>query len=123
MDKILFFIQMENLAGLLLYIRCSNWLYKNFNKGTPGEPYNIGNSKPEISMKKLANLMMEVAKKKYNYSGKLVVKKNKDKNYLVDNPNRRCPDISKAKKELNFNPKINLLVGINKTLEWYKNNQ
>ena len=49
-------------------------------------------------MKKLANLMMEVAKKKYNYSGKLVVKKNKDKNYLVDNPNRRCPDISKAKK-------------------------
>ena len=74
-------------------------------------------------MKKLANLMMEVAKKKYNYSGKLVVKKNKDKNYLVDNPNRRCPDISKAKKELNFNPKINLLVGINKTLEWYKNNQ
>ena len=67
--------------------------------------------------------MMEVAKKKYNYSGKLVVKKNKDKNYLVDNPNKRCPDISKAKKELNFNPKINLLVGINKTLEWYKNNQ
>ena len=96
---------------------------KTLIKGTPGEPYNIGNSKPEISMKKLANLMMEVAKKKYNYSGKLVVKKNKDKNYLVDNPNRRCPDISKAKKELNFNPKINLLVGINKTLEWYKNNQ
>ena len=96
---------------------------KTLIKGTPGEPYNIGNSKPEISMKKLANLMIEVAKNKYNYSGKLVVKKNKDKNYLVDNPNRRCPDLSKAKKELNFNPKINLLLGINKTLEWYKNNQ
>ena len=64
-------------------------------------------------MKKLADLMIEVAKKKYNYSGKLVVKKNKDKNYLVDNPNRRCPDLSKAKKELNFNPK-------NKFISWNK---
>ncbi len=74
-------------------------------------------------MKELAILMIKVANKKYNYRGKLVIRQSKDKNYLVDNPNRRCPDLSKSKKELNFNPKINLLIGINKTLEWYKKNQ
>ena len=92
-------------------------------KGKAGESYNIGNNKPEISMKELAILMIKVANKKYNYRGKLVIRQSKDKNYLVDNPNRRCPDLSKSRKELNFNPKINLLIGINKTLEWYKKNQ
>jgi UDP-glucuronate decarboxylase len=96
---------------------------KTLIKGKPGEVYNIGNNNPEISIKELANLMIKVANKKYNYKGKLVIKKNKDKNYLVDNPNRRCPDLSKSRKELNFYPKINLLIGINKTLEWYNKNQ
>ena len=91
--------------------------------GKSGGSYNIGNNKPEISIKKLANLMIKIAYKKYNYNGKLVIKKSKDKNYLVDNPNRRCPDLSKSNKQLNFYPKIDLKEGIIKTLNWYQNNK
>tara|TARA_B100001250_G_scaffold149451_1_gene128050 strand:+ start:48603 stop:49619 length:1017 start_codon:yes stop_codon:yes gene_type:complete len=34
---------------------------------------------------------------------------------------RRCPDISKAKRELGYKPKIKLDDGLKNTLEWYKN--
>ena len=32
---------------------------------------------------------------------------------------RRCPDISKAKKDLNYIPKISWENGLRKTVEWY----
>ncbi|MDR2907027.1 MAG: NAD-dependent epimerase/dehydratase family protein [Bacteroidales bacterium] len=34
---------------------------------------------------------------------------------------RRCPDISKAKKELKYNPKVGLIEGLEKTVAWYRN--
>ena len=34
---------------------------------------------------------------------------------------RRCPDISKAQKDLGYNPKISWKNGVNKTIEWYRN--
>ena len=33
---------------------------------------------------------------------------------------RRCPDLSKSKKILNYYPKIDWKYGLIKTLEWYK---
>ena len=45
-----------------------------------------------------------------------------EKNYLKDNPNRRCPSISKARNEIGFDPKIELNDGIERTLKWYKYN-
>ncbi len=39
-----------------------------------------------------------------------------------DDPHVRCPDISKAKKELGWEPKVSLKDGINKTIEWFKEN-
>jgi len=38
----------------------------------------------------------------------------------IDDPKRRCPDISKAKKELNWIPEISLEEGLKKTIDWYK---
>ena len=32
---------------------------------------------------------------------------------------RRCPDISKAKKELSFDPKVGWKEGVSKTIKWY----
>ena len=32
---------------------------------------------------------------------------------------RRCPDISKAKKELGYEPKISWKTGLQDTLKWY----
>jgi nucleoside-diphosphate-sugar epimerase len=34
---------------------------------------------------------------------------------------RRCPDITKAKSEFNYTPKISLTDGIKETVTWYKN--
>jgi nucleoside-diphosphate-sugar epimerase len=33
---------------------------------------------------------------------------------------RRCPDISKAKRVLGYNPQIDWKVGLASTVEWYK---
>ena len=46
--------------------------------------------------------------------------KSKDKNYLTDSPNRRCPDISKARRDLGFNPQIGLDKGLSNILTWYR---
>ena len=45
----------------------------------------------------------------------------KDSEYLVDNPNRRCPNITKARKSLGFNPKINPHEGVKRYLLFLKN--
>lgn len=89
-------------------------------KGRRGEAYNIGIEKPEISMIDLAEKMKNIAKKQFNYSGKIIKKKSKDQEYLTDSPNRRCPQITKAKKELGYDPQITLDEGLTKTLIWYK---
>lgn len=38
----------------------------------------------------------------------------------VDDPKRRCPDISRAKKELAWEPKVDLSEGLSRTLEYFK---
>jgi nucleoside-diphosphate-sugar epimerase len=38
----------------------------------------------------------------------------------VDDPQRRCPDISKAKKLLGWEPQVNLKEGLQRTITWYK---
>jgi nucleoside-diphosphate-sugar epimerase len=78
--------------------------------------------KPEISILDLAERTIEVSRKLFNYRGNLIMKSSDDKNYLTDNPNRRCPTIDKAIKDLGFNPKINLSEGLEKSLLWYFDN-
>ena len=41
----------------------------------------------------------------FNYEKGIIFNINEDKKYLTDNPLRRCPNISKARRELNYNPK------------------
>lgn len=89
-------------------------------KGQSAEAYNIGVEKEEISMIDLAKKMKNIAAKHSNYSGKIIKKKSEDQDYLADNPNRRCPQIAKAKKELGYKPEISLEKGLTNTLLWYK---
>ncbi len=57
---------------------------------------------------------------------KLIIKLTKSKSFLayqplpVDDPKCRCPDIKKAKKLLNWQPKIGLEDGLQKTIAWFK---
>ena len=45
-----------------------------------------------------------------------------DKQYLVDNPNRRCPIIIKARTELGYQPRVSLDEGLRRSLIWYSGN-
>ena len=51
------------------------------------------------------------------------MKTNADADYLVDNPNRRCPVIEKARRDLGYNPKVNVDQGLRRTMLWYNENR
>lgn len=95
---------------------------KTLISGRDGESYNIGVEKPEISMIDLAEKMKGLAIKHLGYSGQIIRQKSTDKNYLTDSPNRRSPQIAKAKTDLKYNPQILLDEGLTNTLLWYKEN-
>jgi UDP-glucuronate decarboxylase len=42
--------------------------------------------------------------------------------YPEDEPNRRCPDISRISKDLNFEPKIGIEEGLVRFFKWTKDN-
>lgn len=84
--------------------------------------FNIGIDKPEVSVAEFANLFHKNAQKIYNYPGKVVFDVSDDEEYMTDNPNRRCPNIEKAKKILDYDPSIFVDEGIGRYLEFLKIN-
>ena len=76
-----------------------------------GEIFHIGSSQ-EISIEELIKAVGEIM----GYSGEYV----KAPTY-PGSVSRRCPDISKAKKVLGYNPQIDWREGLVSTVEWYKN--
>jgi nucleoside-diphosphate-sugar epimerase len=97
--------------------------YKVLVKGHAGEGYNIGVESPEISMAELADKVVSLAKDLFGYQGKVVRQPSEDKDYLIDNPNRRCPVITKARTHLGYDPKILVDEGLRRSLIWYYDNQ
>lgn len=83
--------------------------------GTPGQAYNIGNADNEISMKNLAELFTRVEGSGGTYN--LIPYPS---NYPAGEPQRRCPDISKAINDLDFQPKVNLEDGLRRFIQWCK---
>jgi nucleoside-diphosphate-sugar epimerase len=97
--------------------------YKVLVKGCNGEAYNIGVEEPEISMADLAERVASLARKLFGFNGNVVHRLSADQDYLVDNPNRRCPMIAKARAELGYNPTISLDEGLKRSLLWYFDNR
>lgn len=73
-------------------------------------PVNLGNPN-EITILELA----EIIKKLTNSKSKIVFRPIPE-----DDPKVRMPDITKAKKHLNWEPKVNLEEGLKKTINWFK---
>jgi UDP-glucuronate decarboxylase len=73
-------------------------------------PCNIGNP-GEFTIRELAELVIELTGTK----AKLV-----ERPLPVDDPTRRRPDITLAKKELDWQPTITLREGLIKTIDWFK---
>jgi UDP-glucuronate decarboxylase len=97
--------------------------YKILVRGRSGEAYNIGVETPEISMAELAERVTGLAREMFGYTGKVVRGVSEDKEYLTDNPNRRCPIIEKARTELGYAPSIGPEEGLKRALIWYSGNQ
>lgn len=73
-------------------------------------PVNIGNPN-EFTMKELAELVIELCKSK----SEIVYKPLPE-----DDPKRRCPDISLARKMLNWEPTTQLREGLAKTISYFR---
>lgn len=97
--------------------------YKVLVRGGKGEAYNVGIDRPEISMAELAEIVCKTARELFDYRGKVVLGKAKEADYLVDNPNRRCPVIEKAQTQLGYSPKVLVEEGVRRSLIWYFHNQ
>ena len=95
------------MVGLLLVIL----------NGIPGETYNIGNSKPEISMLDLMTRLEKIYSKSIPFN--LI---NYPDSYPADEPNRRSPDISKAYSQLGYEPKVLLDEGLRRFFKWTEKN-
>jgi len=81
--------------------------------GVPGEPYNIGNPSPEIGMADLARKVGEVTGAKVQFD----TVEHPD-TYPADEPQRRCPDISKARAQLGYEPLVSLDDGLRRFFGW-----
>ena len=73
-------------------------------------PINLGNPN-ELSIKQIATMIKEIIGSR----SKLIFKK-----LPSDDPTQRKPDISLAKKILNWRPKINLNEGLKKTISYFE---
>jgi len=73
-------------------------------------PVNIGNP-GEFTIRELAELVIEMTGAKVSLVAKPLPS---------DDPSRRRPDITLAKKHLNWEPKIPLREGLAKTIQWFK---
>lgn len=108
-----------------------DWLYVEdhaaaidtiFHKGTPGETYNVGGLN-EWKNIDLVKLLCKVMDKKLNReagsSEKLI-------EYVKDRPghdHRYAIDASKITAELGWKPSVNFEEGLEKTVDWYLNNE
>ena len=96
--------------------------YKVLVRGRTGEAYNIGTESPEISMFDLARRITKIGAELFGYEGEVIRQPSPEVDYLVDNPNRRCPDINKARQELGYEPAVSLEEGLRRSLLWYQFN-
>lgn len=74
------------------------------------EPINIG-SPDEITILELAKKIVQLTRSKSEIAFKPLP---------TDDPKVRRPDISKAKKELNWQPEVSLEEGLEKTISWFQ---
>lgn len=83
--------------------------FMNADSPLPG-PINLGNP-GEVTILELA----EIVVRKIGSKSKIVVKP-----LPIDDPTQRCPDITVAKKNLDWEPKVPLEEGLDRTIAYFK---
>jgi len=74
--------------------------------------FNIGMDRPEVSVRRVAEIYVETARDLLGYKGRIEFRTSEDPAYLTDNPNRRSPDITKARQTLGYAPSISIEEGV-----------
>jgi dTDP-glucose 4,6-dehydratase/UDP-glucuronate decarboxylase len=82
-----------------------------------GESFNVGNDQEEITMGGVARLVSKIAAPTVI---DVVFQVNADPLYLINNPQRRCPDLTKLKRLTGYSPEFSLEKGLSRTLESYR---
>ena len=83
------------------------------NKNSSGEIFNIGSGKPI----KVKNLILKICKQIGHGKPKFGIIK-----FRKDEIKKLYPSIKKAKSILGWKPKVNINLGLKRTIEYYKNN-
>ncbi len=81
------------------------------------EVYNIGADDLEINMKNLAEIIHGLVD---NPDSKIHLAEAPFEIYKKADPDRRCPDLTKIRQKLGYNPKIGLIPGLRRFISWAK---
>jgi len=85
--------------------------------GRGGEAFNVGNDEGEISMAELAQLVVRAAAEVTGDNPvPVTLGESADPAYLTDNPQRRCPDLTKLRAAVDWNPNVSVAEGLRRTL-------
>lgn len=80
-----------------------------------GQVYNVGNDENEMNMMSLAQLVAHL------FQNNVEIRKiDYPASYPKDEPRRRCPDLSKIRTELGFNPNVHIEDGLKRTVRWFR---
>lgn len=89
--------------------------FKVLARGKNGEAYNVGWELEEVNMMSLAHAVSRL------HDGPARVQLIAyPASYPAGEPQRRCPEITKARDELNFHPTVDLKKGLERTFVWYR---
>jgi nucleoside-diphosphate-sugar epimerase len=80
-----------------------------FERGT-GEPVNIGNP-VEFTVRRLAELILELT----GSTSRIELRP-----LPVDDPKQRCPDITRARAQLDWEPRVALADGLRRTIDHFR---
>ncbi|MFF2275662.1 NAD-dependent epimerase/dehydratase family protein [Agromyces sp. NPDC058126] len=74
--------------------------------------FNIGADGPELTVEAFAERFRAVAAELIGYRGSVVRRTSDDPDYLTGNPQRRCPDLTRARAVLGYEPRVEVDAGI-----------
>ncbi len=90
-----------------------NGFFRVIARGVAGEAYNVGAPEPEIGVVELIKRIEKVLNDSIPHDHVEY-----PDSYPADEPQRRCPDIRKARQQLGYEPLIDLDEGLDRYLSW-----
>ena len=92
--------------------------YRSYSDTMIRQIIEFGNLKDEMTILELANVVLKLTKSKSEIE--FLVPKDAR---TADDPTRRCPDISKARRVLKWKPKVKLEDGLGQTIDHFRHLQ